>query len=76
VPSADLAVSDGATDPEGVEHAPEPTNAELAEAGARPASPVRVSRVSSRSQPDVRPVSEGGSKRPQPQNKPRSQRKK
>jgi preprotein translocase subunit SecF len=69
----------GAVDPGSLDQPHEPTNAELAEAGAgaRPtSSPVRISRVDSRSQPDVRPLNEGGSKRPQPQHKPRSQRKK
>jgi preprotein translocase subunit SecF len=56
---------------------PEPTNAELAATGAaRTGSSVRVSVVDSSAKPPVRPLTEGGSKRPQPQNKPRSQRKK
>ena len=37
---------------------------------------VKISRVSSAERPDIRPLSEGAAKRPQPQHKPRSQRKK
>jgi preprotein translocase subunit SecF len=55
----------------------EPSNAELEEAGSpagngsKRASPVEVT-----FKPDVRPHRDGAAKRPQPQNKPRSQRKK
>ena len=55
----------------------EPSNAELEEAtspagnGAKRASPIEVT-----FKPDARPHRDGAAKRPQPQNKPRSQRKK
>jgi preprotein translocase subunit SecF len=54
----------------------EPTDEELEEAvlSARPG--IKISRVSGAERPDVRPLSDGSAKRPQPQHKPRSQRKK
>jgi preprotein translocase subunit SecF len=56
----------------------EPSNAALATTGAaRAGAPdVKISLVDSSAKPPVRPVIEGPSKRPQPQHKPRSQRKK
>jgi preprotein translocase subunit SecF len=53
----------------------EPSNAELADA-ALSRTGIRISRVDSSSRPDLRPTSEGAAKRPQPQHKSRSQRKK
>jgi len=55
--------------------APEPSNAELAAAAAKSAD-VRVSLVDASAKPPIRPLTDGGAKRPQPQHKPRSQRKK
>jgi preprotein translocase subunit SecF len=54
----------------------EPDDSELAEAalGGRPG--IKISRMSAAERPDVRPLSDGAAKRPQPQHKPRSQRKK
>jgi preprotein translocase subunit SecF len=59
----------------------EPTNEELAASGAAArtarSGPTRITVAPQSAAPlAVRPVSEGGSKRPQPQHKPRSQRKK
>ncbi len=54
----------------------EPSNEDLAAAAAEPATPnVRVTTVGT-DLPPVRPLADGASKRPQPQHKPRSQRKK
>jgi len=65
-----------AIDPDAVA---EPTDEELLEVGSRPRTgpvpPLTVTRASAGSIP-VRPVSEGAARRPQPQNKPRSQRRK
>jgi preprotein translocase subunit SecF len=49
---------------------------ELAEAALSARSRVKISRVSGEERPEVRPLSDGAAKRPQPQHKPRSQRKK
>jgi preprotein translocase subunit SecF len=57
------------------EPAREPSDEELAEAALSARTGVKISRVSAE-RPDVRPLSEGGAKRPQPQHKSRSQRKK
>ena len=54
----------------------EPSDAELAEAGVRVPAGVRVTAVSSTERPGVRPMGDAAAKRPQPQHKPRSQRKK
>ena len=54
----------------------EPDDDELAEAALSSRTGVKISRVSSGERPDVRPLSEGAAKRPQPQHKSRSQRKK
>ena len=51
-------------------------DAELADAAVSSRTGIRISRVESGSRPDLRPTSEGAAKRPQPQHKPRSQRKK
>jgi preprotein translocase subunit SecF len=56
------------------EPAAEPNDAELADAVLSSRTGVKISRVSER--PDVRPLSDGAAKRPQPQHKSRSQRKK
>ena len=56
--------------------AEEPSDAELAEAGVRVPAGVRITAVSSAERPGVRPMGEAAAKRPQPQHKPRSQRKK
>jgi preprotein translocase subunit SecF len=53
----------------------EPSNAELEEASSAPAGN-GAKRVTVAFKPDVRSHSDGAAKRPQPQNKPRSQRKK
>ena len=53
----------------------EPSNAELEEASSTPAGN-GAKRVTVAIKPDVRSHSDGAAKRPQPQNKPRSQRKK
>jgi preprotein translocase subunit SecF len=55
---------------------PEPDDAELAEAGVHGANGVRITAVSSAERPVLRPMAESAAKRPQPQHKPRSQRKK
>ncbi len=61
---------------------PEPSNDELAATGATTrsapagATALRVTTVDSSSPLPVRPLSEGAAKRPQPEHKPRSQRKK
>jgi preprotein translocase subunit SecF len=67
------AVADEATaaPPEG-----EPDDDELAAAALSARTGVKISRVSGAERPDIRPLSEGAAKRPQPQHKPRSQRKK
>ena len=54
----------------------EPNEEDLAEATLSARAGVKISRVSSGERPDVRPLSDGAAKRPQPQHKPRSQRKK
>jgi preprotein translocase subunit SecF len=56
----------------------EPSNAELAGAAATRSGStgVRITAVSSAERPGVRPMDEAAAKRPQPQHKPRSQRKK
>ena len=54
----------------------EPDNDELADAALSSRTGVKISRVSGGERPDVRPLSEGAAKRPQPQHKSRSQRKK
>ena len=51
-------------------------DAELADAAVSSRTGIRISRVESGSRPDLRPTSDGAAKRPQPQHKPRSQRKK
>ena len=59
--------------------APEPTNEELAAAAAADAArpgPTRITVAPQSATAPVRPVSETAAKRPQPQHKPRSQRKK
>ena len=53
----------------------EPTDAELAAAAISARTGIKISRVSSTEKPDPRPLSDGAAKRPQPQHKPRSQRK-
>jgi preprotein translocase subunit SecF len=61
------------------EPVPEPAGEpddELAEAVLSARSGIKISRVSGTERPDVRPLSDGAAKRPQPQHKPRSQRKK
>ena len=60
---------------EPVPEASEPDD-ELAEAVLSARSGIKISRVSGTERPDVRPLSDGAAKRPQPQHKPRSQRKK
>jgi preprotein translocase subunit SecF len=62
------------TDP-GTETTPEPTDAELAAAAISARTGMKISRVTSTEKPDPRPLSDGAAKRPQPQHKPRSQRK-
>ncbi len=75
VPAAVAAsVADEPTD-DGETH-DEPSAAELADAAVSSRSGIRISRVDSGSRPDLRPTSEGAAKRPQPQHKSRSQRKK
>jgi preprotein translocase subunit SecF len=54
----------------------EPTDSELAQAGVRVANGVRITAVTSAERPAVRPMGDTAAKRPQPQHKPRSQRKK
>ena len=54
----------------------EPNDEDLAEAALSARTGVKIRRVSSAERPDVRPLSDGAAKRPQPQHKPRSQRKK
>ena len=51
-------------------------DAEMADAAIGSRTGIRISRVESGGRPDLRPTSEGAAKRPQPQRKPRSQRKK
>jgi preprotein translocase subunit SecF len=58
------------------EPAIEPNEEELAEAVLSARTGIKISRVSGAERPDVRPLSEGAAKRPQPQHKSRSQRKK
>jgi preprotein translocase subunit SecF len=58
------------------EPASEPSEEELAAAALSARTGIKISRVSGTARPDVRPLSEGPAKRPQPQHKPRSQRKK
>jgi preprotein translocase subunit SecF len=56
---------------------PDPVDGELAGAGTRSGSTgVRVTAVSSNERPVLRPMGDAAAKRPQPQHKPRSQRKK
>jgi len=64
------------TDPQTT--SPEPTNEELAAAAARAArsGPTRITVAPQSATAPVRPVSDTAAKRPQPQHKPRSQRKK
>jgi preprotein translocase subunit SecF len=57
------------------EPASEPSDEELAETLLNSHTGVKISRVSAE-RPDIRPLSEGAAKRPQPQHKSRSQRKK
>jgi preprotein translocase subunit SecF len=54
----------------------EPDDDQLAEAALSARTGIKISRVSGTERPDVRPLSDGAAKRPQPQHKPRSQRKK
>ena len=54
----------------------EPSEEELAQAVVSARTGIKISRVSGAERGDVRPLSEGAAKRPQPQHKPRSQRKK
>jgi len=67
------------TDPDGIDAGPEttsePTDAELAAAAISARTGMKISRVTSTEKPDPRPLSDGAAKRPQPQHKPRSQRK-
>jgi preprotein translocase subunit SecF len=70
-PAADAAELDPVPEP-----ASEPTDEELAEVTLTSRPGVKISRVSSAERPDIRPLSEGAAKRPQPQHKSRSQRKK
>ncbi|HWJ52207.1 MAG TPA: protein translocase subunit SecF [Propionibacteriaceae bacterium] len=58
------------------ESASEPDDDQLAEAALSARTGIKISRVSGTDRPDVRPLSDGAAKRPQPQHKPRSQRKK
>ena len=78
------AIEPDGTDPDGTdpdvvgpepETAQEPTDAELAAAAISARTGMKISRVSSTEKPDPRPLSDGAAKRPQPQHKPRSQRK-
>ena len=59
----------------GPETTSEPTDAELAAAAISARTGMKISRVTSTEKPDPRPLSDGAAKRPQPQHKPRSQRK-
>jgi preprotein translocase subunit SecF len=59
----------------GPETTSEPTDAELAAAAISARTGMKISRVTSAEKPDPRPLSDGAAKRPQPQHKPRSQRK-
>ncbi|HZA72868.1 MAG TPA: protein translocase subunit SecF [Propionibacteriaceae bacterium] len=55
----------------------EPSDSELADVGVRVPAGVRITAVSSADRPPgIRPMGEAAAKRPQPQHKPRSQRKK
>ena len=54
----------------------EPDDSELAEVALSGRPGIKISRVSGTERPDTRPLSDGAAKRPQPQHKPRSQRKK
>jgi preprotein translocase subunit SecF len=72
-PPAEAAVEAPRFEP--VPEASEPDD-ELAEAVLSARSGIKISRVSGTERPDVRPLSDGPAKRPQPQHKPRSQRKK
>jgi preprotein translocase subunit SecF len=67
------AVADQATDAQPVG---EPDDDDLAAAALSARTGVKISRVSGVARPDIRPLSDGAAKRPQPQHKPRSQRKK
>jgi preprotein translocase subunit SecF len=67
------AVADQATDDQ---PGAEPNDDELATAALSARTGVKISRVSGAERPDIRPLSDGAAKRPQPQHKPRSQRKK
>jgi preprotein translocase subunit SecF len=67
------AVADQATD---AQHVGEPDDDDLAAAALSARTGVKISRVSGVARPDIRPLSDGAAKRPQPQHKPRSQRKK
>jgi preprotein translocase subunit SecF len=58
------------------EPASEPDDEQLAEAALSARTGIKISRVSGTDRPDVRPLSDGAAKRPQPQHKSRSQRKK
>jgi preprotein translocase subunit SecF len=62
--------------PEPVSEPSEPSDEELAEAVPGARTDIKISRVSGAERGDVRPLSDGAAKRPQPQHKPRSQRKK
>ncbi len=58
------------------EPASEPDDGELAEAALSARTGIKISRMSGSERPDIRPLNDGAAKRPQPQHKPRSQRKK
>jgi preprotein translocase subunit SecF len=75
VPARNRATS-GPVEVQEVEPEAEPKDEELAEAALSARTGIKISRVSGAERPDVRPLSEGAAKRPQPQHKPRSQRKK
>ncbi len=78
-PNTVEAIDPDGTDPDAggpePEAATEPTDAELAAAAISARTGMKISRVSSTEKPDPRPLSDGAAKRPQPQHKPRSQRK-
>ena len=62
--------------PEPASEPSEPSDEELAEPILSAGTNIKISRVSGAERGDVRPLSDGAAKRPQPQHKSRSQRKK
>ena len=79
-PNRDEGVEPEGVDPVSADAGPdadakEATDAELAAAAISARTGIKISRVSSTEKPDPRPLSDGAAKRPQPQHKPRSQRK-